>query len=227
MDSPFQNPVRTTRRPSAWPAGLFRCLPAGLLAAALAASAPGCAADRPPVAGFWYEDISFALPPEATARLGGPLQPEEIASIKRISRVELERAFSGLRISFTDNRRALYRIGVLRTLPSRWPMPGAGQSVGLGPFGGAGSIGFLVAALNAIQHAPPGASRRDVIDGIGRGIGRAAAHELAHQILWPALREDRSDEDSYEYFTSDRPSQYYGDLHWTRAWPLLQQKLDQ
>jgi hypothetical protein len=226
MDRPFGDPAGPARRRHAWPAGLFLCALAGLAGAVLATSAPGCFADRPPMAGFWYEDMSFALPPDATARLGGPLQPEDVESVKRLSRAELERAFAGLRITITGRRDALYRIGVVRTLSNRYPIPGAGQSVGLGPFGGAGSIGFVVAALNAIQHRPPGASRRDVIEGIGRGIGRAAAHELAHQILWPAMRDDRSDETSYEYFTSDRSSQYYGDLHWGRAWPLLQQKLD-
>ena len=29
------------------------------------------------------------------------------------------------------------------------------------------------------------------------------------------------DVDSYEYGSPDRQSQYYGELHWTTAWPFL------
>ena len=54
----------------------------------------GChALTAPATAGFWYEDVSFALPIDTTAGLGGPLTEREIASIKQISRIELERAF--------------------------------------------------------------------------------------------------------------------------------------
>ena len=35
----------------------------------------------------------------------------------------------------------------------------------------------------------------------------------------------RDDRDSFEYFSSDRASQYYGDLHWAGAWPLLATKV--
>jgi len=30
--------------------------------------------------------------------------------------------------------------------------------------------------------------------------------------------------DSYEYGNADRRSQYYGELRWTTAWPVLIQK---
>lgn len=80
-------------------------------------------------------------------------------------------------------------------------------------------------ALKAIRYAPPDASRQTMIDGIGRGIGRVAAHEFAHQILGAAAVHNNADEKSYEYPSPDRSAQYYGELHWTTAWPLLQQKL--
>ena len=50
-----------------------------------------------------------------------------------------------------------------------------------------------------------------MIDGIGRGIGRAAVHELAHQALGLenlAYIDNRTDENSYEYGNADRPAQY-------------------
>jgi hypothetical protein len=37
-------------------------------------------------------------------------------------------------------------------------------------------------------------------------------------------RHNDTDENSYEYGSPDRFSQYYGELHWTTAWPLLLQK---
>jgi hypothetical protein len=76
--------------------------------------------------------------------------------------------------------------------------------------------------MAAIAHAPPGALRQALIDGIGLGIGRVAAHELAHAILGTGgSMDNRTDERSYEYFTHNRPSQFYGELHWGGAWPLL------
>jgi hypothetical protein len=64
-----------------------------------------------------------------------------------------------------------------------------------------------------------------MIEGIGRGIGRVAAHEFAHQILGSAAMHNATDQYSYEYPSPDRASQYYGELHWTIARPLLQRKL--
>lgn len=68
-------------------------------------------------------------------------------------------------------------------------------------------------------------ARRPTDEGIGRGIGRVAAHEFAHLILGAAAVHNDLDEDSYEYPSPDRASQHYGQLHWTTAWPLLRQKL--
>jgi hypothetical protein len=80
-------------------------------------------------------------------------------------------------------------------------------------------------ALKAIQYAPADASRATIIDGIGRGIGRVAAHEFAHQILGGNNMHNQTDENSYEFPSPDRASQYYGELHWTTARPILEQKL--
>ena len=96
-----------------------------------------------------------------------------------------------------------------------------------GPLGGSGSVAFAILAHNAIEYAPAGASRQRIVDGIGRGIGRAAIHELAHQALGLdnlSSLDNRTDPDSYEYGNADRPSQYYGELTWTTAWPVLVEK---
>lgn len=174
--------------------------------------------------GFWYEGVSFALPSEASTKLGGPLTAPEIASIQQISRAELERAFAEFRISVTEDSHAFWRVRVVQALNRDM---NAGESMGLGPLGGTGAVGFSTVAVKAIQYAAPGASRQGMVDGVGRGIGRVAAHEFAHQILGVSVGHNKADPDSYEYPSPDRASQYYGELHWTIARPLLRQKIGQ
>ena len=71
---------------------------------------------------------------------------------------------------------------------------------------------------------PSGATRDDIIAGIGRGIGRAAAHEFAHQIIVDNSHNP-DDAASYEYPHADRAEQYYGELHWTTARDALLKRL--
>jgi hypothetical protein len=184
----------------------------------------GCG-PRIATAGFWYEDTPFALPAFAAARLGGLLTDGELASIKGISRAEVERAFTGLNIRIVDDRSAFWRIEVVRSLRAKGALPNAGESMPLGFMGGSGAVSFDLVALKAVQYAPAGATRQIVVDAIGRGIGRVAAHELAHQIVNSGAAHNTADEDSYEYPTPDRASQYYGELHWTTARPLLERRL--
>ena len=177
---------------------------------------------EPPVAGFWYEShASFTLPGGDATRIGGPLTPGELQSIERSSRDEVVRAFAGFRLTITNRRDALWTVAVRPDIPGRSVLPGAGASVALAPLGGSGAVDFDVLADLAVQLAPAGASRADVVAAIGRGVGRAAVHELAHQILGTSLIHNAADLDSYEYPTADRASQYYGTLHWTTAWPAL------
>ena len=176
-------------------------------------------------AGFWYDEDAVALPARAAETLGGLLTDNELASIKQISRAELERAFAGLKIHVADDRAAFWRVEVARSLRPRGPLPNAGESLSFGWLGGAGAVSFELVALKAIQYAPAGASRATILDGIGRGIGRVAAHELAHQILGLSNMHNQTDENSYEFPSPDRASQYYGELHWTTARPILEQKL--
>ena len=185
----------------------------------------GCFGHSRPTAGFWYQDRTFALAASEITRLGGPLVADDIAEIERISRAELDRAFSGLNIDVTDRRDAHWRVSVVALLSVKGVPAPAGGSIELGGLGGSGSVGFVTLATMAIRHAPANANRREMLAGIGRGIGCAAAHELAHQILGKGMRDDTTDGDSYEFFSADRESQYFGDLHWRAARPLLRQKL--
>jgi hypothetical protein len=184
-------------------------------------------------AGFWWDEPPFVLSVGDAEKIGGPITADELARIQRISRAEVEHAYEGLRISVTEQHDAFWRVAVvgapLTTTRNRItsPFSAAGESRVFGPLGGSGSVAFVMLAHNAIEYAPEGSSRAGIIDGIGRGIGRAAVHELAHQALGldnVRLIDNRSDENSYESDNADRPSQYYGDLRWTTAWPVLKQK---
>jgi len=157
--------------------------------------------------------------------LGGRLTEGELESIKAISRAELERAFAGLNIRITGDARAFWRVEVDHWLRGRGPLPNSGESLSFGWLGGSGAVSFDLIALKAVQYAPPGTSRQAIVEGIGRGIGRVAAHEFAHQILNAGLVHNTGDENSYEYPSPDRAAQYYGELHWTTARVFLEQKL--
>ena len=184
-------------------------------------------------AGFWWADTPLLLSADDARKAGGPLTADELRSIEAISRNEVRRAYAGLRINITDRRDAFWRVAVvgapLTVTRNRttYPFSFAGQSRVFGPLGGSGSVAFAILAHNAIEYAPAGASRQQIVEGIGKGIGRAAVHEFAHQA--PGLDnlsslDNRTNPDSYEYGNADRPSQYYGELAWTTAWPVLIQK---
>jgi hypothetical protein len=184
-------------------------------------------------AGFWWDDAPFVMSADDATKIGGPLTADELKSIKAISRDEVRRAYADLRINITERHNAFWRVAVvgapltMTRNRTTYPFSFAGQSRVFGPLGGSGSVAFAILAHNAIEYAPAGASRRQIVDGIGKGIGRAAVHEFAHQAVGLdnlSSVDNRTDPDSYEYANADRASQYYGELKWTTAWPVLVEK---
>jgi hypothetical protein len=183
-----------------------------------------------PVARFWFDNITFELPQREIERLGGPLRNDEISRIRSIALAELRAAYSGIPLTFTDDAGAPYQVAVLQALKDarnadRRTSADAGQSRTLGPFGGRGAVSFLTLATHAIHYAPPGATRAQIVEGIGRGIARSAAHEFAHQILPDVDLHATRDKESYEYGNADRAAQYYGELHWTSAHRTIAERL--
>jgi hypothetical protein len=179
------------------------------------------------VASFWFEDSPFAIAGFAPARGGGALTVDELRVVEARAWAELRAAFDGLRVTFSSQRNAMYRVGVVQELrqapwsPFRRFFGAAGESRAVRPLGGRGAVSFSVLADNAVAYAPTDATRATILDGIGRGLGRAAAHEFAHQ-FFPTLQIHAStDVASYEYPSAARAEQYYGQLHWDLAWPLL------
>ena len=203
-----------------WRTGIAAAVVVTILCAVLACRTPRTASD----VGFWYDEFPFTFSESVTTALGGPLTAAEIDAIRRVSRDELTHAFSGLAITFTDNRQAFWTIHVRQSLERRpgQKLPNAGETLAMGALGARSVVDFTEVVMAAIAHAPPGATRRALIDGIGRGIGRVAVHELAHAILGAGgSMDNRTDAHSYEYFTHNRPAQFYGELHWAGAWPML------
>jgi hypothetical protein len=216
-----------------WWGRLRRSVPAALVAAILAAVVTTAvfaivrskAATAPLTVAFRFEPDACVLPVSAQQRLGGALTADEVGAIERVARGELERAYAGTRLLFTGGGDAFWHLEVRGAIRGRKALADGGHSIALGPLGGIGEVSFTVLALSAIRYAPDGAARQTIVDGIGRGIGRAAVHELAHQIIATGAMDTTSDPDSYEYATFIRPSQYYGQLHWAGAWPLVLKKV--
>jgi hypothetical protein len=170
-------------------------------------------------AGFWLDDVSFH-----SARLGGSLTPGDISRVREVAVAELESAFAGLRIRVTSNRRARYHVRVVQSVRDtrmKWPIDVAGQSRGMAGVGGGGVVNFTLLASGAVVYAPDEVDRAGIIDAIGRGVGRSAAHEFAHQLLPHANLHRSRNRSSYEYYAASRPEQYYGAIAWDLAGPLL------
>ena len=171
-------------------------------------------------AGFWFEDVSFESPHFVTAGYGEPLTESEAKLIQEVAWWEVRAAFAGLRIRFSEDREAFYRVRVVQEFG-----PGirgaAGATRVLPPLGGNGSVNFLMLASQAVSHAPDGADRATVVQAIGRGVGRAAVHEFLHQLLPRLNIHESKDDRSYEFAYSSRPAQYYGDMRWDIARPAL------
>ncbi len=183
-------------------------------------------AGSPLTAGFWFDGDSFGSP-MLTNDVGGPLTPTEIGRIETVARGEVRVAFAEQRLELTADPSAFFRVRVVPAPPSndRTRLRLAGESRPLGPLGGLGVVYFQTLAGLAVTHAPSHAGRAEIIDGIGRGIGRAAVHEFAHQLLPVADLHGTTDTSSYEFRSSDRREQYYGKLHWAFAEPLIERRL--
>ena len=200
--------------------------PARALCLVLVAGAASCAGAldcRVIDAGFWFEPVTYQ-----SARLGGAVTTQEMATITAAAQSELTDAFAGLNIGFSNRREAKYRVRVvqqLRDMRVRWEVQVPAESRSVAGFGGQGAVNFFWMANAAVAYAPDAADRSSIIHAIGRGIGRAAAHEFAHLLLPRASIDDATDVNSYEYQSAARREQYFGELRWGRVRPLLEERI--
>jgi hypothetical protein len=153
--------------------------------------------------------------------------PEDLQTIDVIARAELTRAFSGMRFALSERRHATYKVRVaqrLLDLRFRRHVEVAGESRAITGLGGSGAVSFSYLASSAVAYAPADASRAALIEAIGRGVGRAAVHEFTHQLL-PRAAIHSANIHSYEYASAARPEQYFGDMQWDLALPLLRRRI--
>jgi hypothetical protein len=193
-----------------------------LVGLVLLAPVAGCTRERSAALGFWFEPVTYR-----SARFGDPVTADELEVIARVARAELTRAFAGLRVAVTQRQDARYRVRVLQQLRDprfRSGIAVAGASRAISMFGGDGAVNFSMLAAYAESYAPPGADRAAIVTAIGRGVGRAAVHEFTHQLLGSALIDRNEDVRTYEYGSAARREQYYGEMHWGDAWPVLRRR---
>jgi hypothetical protein len=155
--------------------------------------------------GFWFEPASFY--PDG---IDPPLSAHDMPAIEASARAELDRAFSGLRIRVTDRRDARFSVRVVPEVTDLvFQTAVAGASRGVAGFGGSGVVSFNFAVNGAMSHASPETTRHEIVRAIGRGIGRTAVHEFAHQLL-PTVPLHDSRALTYESEGVNGWAHYYG-----------------
>lgn len=171
-------------------------------------------------AGLWFDDVTFAV--TVLDRRGEPFTEAERQQIVDEARAACAQAFAAWRLEVVEASRAHYRVRVVQRFQARRMRTFAvAESRVVGPLGGEGAVDFTAMADAALSVAPAGTSRAELVAAIGRGIGRVAAHELAHQIL-PHVDFHRStDPASYDFSNVYRPGQFFGPMHWDLAGPRL------
>lgn len=178
--------------------------------------------------GFWFDPIRADTLATLPERLGGEITPPEMKMIESVAVKEIAHAFQDFQVGLSDRRDATYRVRVVDSLrypiAPRMPAPSA-ESRSIPGLGGQGAVNFRLIAHSAVMFAPPETDREAMIEGIGRGIGRAAVHEFAHQLLGSAPIHNSKDIGSYEYGSAARVEQYYGEMHWDIGRPMLQKRI--
>jgi hypothetical protein len=193
------------------------------LAIAVALCAGGCGRSPAVEAGFWFEPVTFQ-----SKVIDGAVTAADLTAIEAVARAELMQAFHGLPIVISARQDATFRVRVVqevrdRRLRGNWGV--AGESFSMPGLGGHSSVSFLFLASGAVAYAPAGTSRREIIEAIGRGIGRTAAHELAHLLVPQRPIHDSTDVRSYEFDSAARREHFYGEMHWAMARPWLEERL--
>jgi len=195
------------------------------LAAALTiVTTVAAACERQPVElGFWMEPQSYR-----SSRIGEPMTAEEYRLIDDVARREIARAFRDFDVRVTASPAARYTIRVRPRVQLDPILKGgdvAGASRGIGGLGGTGAVSFEYVANSAMALSPASATRPEIIETVGRGIGRVAIHEFLHQLLPNSPLHDSRDPHSYEGSNPTRVDGFFGELRWGIARPWLNDRL--
>lgn len=162
-------------------------------------------------------------------RIGEPITAAEFAVIDKVARAEIAGAFKDFDVVISARQDARFNVGVVPQLRDWRRLRGAGSHAGesrvVSGFGGSGSVNFEFIANGAMVFSPDDASRAEVIDALGRGIGRVAIHEFLHQLLPKRPIDDSRESRSYEGNSPALIDGYFGELHWGMARPWLNDRL--
>ena len=213
--------VRSVRRSSRRTAYIASLILAGSCAAACQTIGSG---NRTIPAGFWFEGLTPAAIAVVNERLITPLTAEELRAIESIARRELQIAFDNTRLHFSESRASVYSVRVVPQLKLPRTLPSAGESLSFGGTRGNGAVNFNTVAISAIAFTTESTDRETVVNAIGRGVGRTAAHEFAHQILGPSDMDGTADLLTYEH-ADLRHEHFFATLHWGPAAERLRQRV--
>jgi RHS repeat-associated protein len=193
------------------PTGQFTLVEAGILAAVIAVLAGAYLHSYPASQNIFGSGsriyvVSFEWQNEFTLG-GGRFTAEEVELVKLWTYQTMRLAYSGYRVLVSEGGRGTNRMIVKRGGAYN---DYAGSTI-LGSI--ASEINYDLLADRALNYAPNKQDRREIAAGIGRGVGATAAHEFGHQVGLRWMDTTR-DPNTYDFHSSDRFSQYYGQLHW-------------
>ena len=175
-------------------------------------------------AAFWFDGVTPASVSVVSERLSAPLTSADLLAIESAARRELQIAFEHTRLHFTDSPSPAFRVRVVPQPEHGRSFPAAGESRAFGGIRGNGTVNFNIVALSALAYADRSSGREALVHAIGRGVGRTAVHEFAHQILGPAGMDGTADRLSYEHGDL-RAEHFYAQLHWGPAAVRLRQRI--
>ena len=175
-------------------------------------------------AAFWFDGVTPASVNVVSERLSAPLTSADLLAIESAARRELQVAFEHTRLQFAGSPKPAFRVRVVPQPENGRSYPAAGESRAFGGIRGNGTVHFNIVALSALAYADRTSGREALVQAIGRGIGRTAVHEFAHQILGPAGMDGTADLLSYEH-KDLRAEHFYAPLHWGPAAAQLQQRI--
>src|SRR5947208_5848108 len=150
---------------------------------------------------------------------GHTLTAAEQARIKEVAFATARHAFDGFDVRFAEGRTPDRKIAIEDTPYGR--MLNFGASGMTYPVSLVSSVRFDVLANNVLAAAHcedldgcAAKSRAEIIDGLGRGVGATAAHELGHQAGFGFSHDARCD-DCYDGDTSTSYAHFFAAKHWS------------
>jgi len=181
--------------------------------AALLAVAPSCRSTPPLEAGVTFTN---------TWRIAGdPLTTPEQARIKEVALATLHAAFEQFDVRFGEPRKGERSIRVEDTPYGR--MMNFGAAGMTYPASIVSFVRFDILANTVLATARcahidgcRSKTRAELVDGLGRGIGATAAHELGHQ-AGLGFSHDSQCDDCYDGRSSTSYAHFFAAKHWSGA----------